>query len=261
MRNSSCFSVVIVLMCFAVPMAHAGYRFTTGAEYTRGDYGTGVETSSWYIPFSLGYSAGEYALSVTVPYVSVSGSPEVSGGGSVSVSGRGRGTHTSQLTTSGTERNDAGLGDVLFSASYRLQQQTHERPLVTLTGKVTLGTADEDKNLGSGANDYAVQLEMAKGPVDGYIGYLMLGDTTAVNYKDIYYGAIAYSVTMSQIWQMRTEYYTEQEVVSGVEPEREFTIAFSRPLSPMRNIKLYLIKGLSDSSPDWGAGVMVSSQF
>lgn len=258
MRGFPCFSSMIILL-LAAPMVHAGYTFTTGAEYTRGDYGTGVETSSWYVPFTLGYSTEEYVWSVTVPYVSVSGSPEVSGGGSISMSGRG--THASQSTTSGTERSDAGLGDVLLSASYRLQQQTRERPQVMLTGKVTLGTADKDKNLGTGENDYAVQLEVARGPVDGYIGYLMQGDSSVITYDDIYYGAIAYSVTLSQRWRMRTEYYTEQETVSGGEPARELTIAFGRSLNSMRNLKLYLIKGFSDSSPDWGGGVMVSTRF
>lgn len=249
---------MLLLLLAVVPVAHAGYSFSTGAEYTRGDYGTGVETSSWYVPFTLGYSVEGYAWSVTVPYVSVSGSPEVSGGGSLSMSGRGN--HASPSTTD-TSRSDAGLGDVLFSASYRLQQQTREHPWLALTGKVKLGTADEEVNLGTGENDYAVQLDMAKGPVDGYLGYLITGDTPVVNYNDIYYGAIAYSVAMNQTWGIRSEYYTEQETVSGNDPVREASVAFSRPLSSMRDLKLYLIKGFSDSSPDWGVGVMVSTRF
>jgi hypothetical protein len=260
-KRFSCINSALIATVLVSSAAHADYIFTTGAEYTRGDYGTGIETSSWYVPFTLGYSVEEYAWSVTVPYVSVTGSPVVSGGGSASMSGRGSRTHTSQSVTSDTERSDAGLGDVLFSASYRLQQQTRERPGVALTGKVQLGTADEDKNLGTGENDYAVQLEIAKGAVDGYIGYLMPGDTSVVNFNDIYYGAIAYSVAMSQAWDVRTEYYTEQEMDSGAEPVREGSVAFSTPLSSKRSLKLYLIKGFSNSSPDWVAGVMVSTRF
>lgn len=250
-----------VAVLFVPFSAQAGYSFTTGAEYTRGDYGTDVETSAWQIPFTLGYAAERSFFSVTVPYISVNGSTEVSGVRSFTLPGKGGVKSATQTTTSSEERTDSGIGDITLRASYQLQDETRSRPWLGVTGKVKLGSADEEKNLGTGENDYAVQLDMAKGPVDGIIGYHILGDTAQVDYNNILYGAVGYTVPLDKQWRMRGEFYTEQEAVDGVDPVREVTVSFGRAIAKQRNLNLYLIKGLSDSSPDWGAGVMVTTAF
>jgi hypothetical protein len=243
----------------------AGYNFTTGAEYTEGDYGTDITTSTWYVPFTLGYSGEDYALSITVPFISVSGSAEVTGVSSSSFSGKGGmkggGSSTNTTTTSTETRTDSGLGDVILKGSYQLLAETQDRPLLGVTGKVKFGTASKHDNLGTGETDYSLQLDMAKGPLDGFIGYMWLGDTSSMNYDDIAFGAIAYTLPLNSKWRMRAEYYAEQAATSGDDPVQELNVGFLRPLSEKQNLKLYLIKGFSDSSPDWGAGVMLATSF
>lgn len=248
-----------VALLFVPLSASAGYSFSTGAEYTRGDYGTDVETSSWQIPFTLGYAGERSFFSITVPYISVDGSTEVSGVRGASLPGKG-GVKTTSTTTSSTEtRTDSGLGDITLRASYQLQNESETRPWLGVTGKVKFGTADADRNLGTGENDYSLQLDMAKGKVDGFVGYHILGDSGDVDYDNIFYGAIGYSQPLENRWTVRGEFYTEQEAADGVDPVREISVGFGRPLDKQRSMNIYLIKGLSDSSPDWGAGVMFTS--
>lgn len=249
-----------VAVCM-MPAAQAGYSFTTGAEYTRGDYATGVGTSTWYVPFILGYSGREYALSVTVPYVSVSGSSQVSASSSHTSRGAGGIRKKTPAGISSAERTDSGLGDITLKASYQFQSETRHRPWIGVTGKVKLGTASTRDNLGSGEDDYALQLDMARGPVDGFIGYMVLGDTGETDYDDIFYGALAITVPLDTVWRMRTELYTEQAAVEGVDPVQEVSVGFARPLDDSQRINLYVIKGLTDSTPEWGAGVMLSTAF
>lgn len=254
------FYAAAIAAAISVPTSvQAGYSFTTGAEYTEGDYGTDVTTSSWYIPFTLGYSGEDYALSITVPYVTVNGSTEVTGVRSSSLSGKGDGKTSSTSTTD--KRTDSGLGDITLKVSYQLLTETATRPWLGVTGKVKLGTASKRDNLGTGENDYAVQLDLAKGAIDGYLGYLFLGDTSAVNYDDIFYGAIGFSFPLGTQWRGRGEYYAEQEAVSGVDAVQEVSLSFDKPLGERRTLRLYVINGLSDSSPDWGAGVMLNTTF
>jgi hypothetical protein len=254
-------AAALIPLLFGTAALAEGYTFTTGAEYTRGDYGTDIDTGSWYVPFSLGYSAERFAWSVTVPYIRVDGSSLVSGVRSTTLGGRGGGPGQSVTTTTDVERVDAGLGDVTLSGSYLLQQETPARPWLGLTGKVKLGTADEEKNLGTGENDYAIQLEAAKGPLDGLIGYNLLGDTATTDYDDILYAAAAFSLPLQRQWRVRSELYAEQSPLAGVDPVRELTVTFSRPLSRDRQLSLYAIKGFSDSSPEWGMGALISSGF
>jgi hypothetical protein len=255
-------TTAIAVVALSLPVVvQAGYSFTTGAEYTSGDYGTDVETTAWQIPFTLGYAGKRTFFSITVPYIRVDGSTAVSGVRSFTTRGPGGISTQTETTTTTEERTDAGLGDVTLRASYQLQNETPERPWLGVTGKVKLGTADEDKNLGTGENDYSLQLDMAKGPLDGIVGYTVLGDTNAIDYDNIFYGAIGYSAPLQDKWKVRGEFYTEQEAVDGVDPVRELTLSLSKPLGAGRSISLYGIKGLSDSSPEWGAGVMVTSSF
>lgn len=237
------------------------YTFTTGAEYTSGDYGTGIDTTSWYVPFTVGYAAETFAWSVTVPYVRVDGSALVTGIRSTTVRGPGGMRPQDPTTLTNEERIDSGLGDVTLSASYQLQKETPVKPWLALTGKIKLGTADEEKNLGTGENDYAVQIEAAKGMFDGFIGYNVLGDTDTTDYDNILYGAGAVSLSLQSSWHVRSELYLEQSPLSGIDPVRELTVSFSRPIPGERQLSLYAIKGFSDSSPEWGLGVLISTAF
>ena len=256
----------LALTAGSIPLvANADYSVTMGAEYTTGDYGLSSDTSSWYIPVTVDYAAEEYSVGITVPYLSVVGSETVTGSHSASYTVRGPGgvkTQTLATTSSATrEREDSGLGDITLRFSYQLQQETEQRPWLGVTAKAKLGTADEQKYLGTGENDYALQLEVAKGPVDGLVGYHILGDTSTTNFNNILSAAVAYSVDLKNRWRMRTEFYTEQEAIDGVDGARELNLSFRRPLSRERDLNLYLIKGLSDASPDWGAGVMLRTKF
>jgi hypothetical protein len=240
--------------------AFAGdYSFTTGAEYTRGDYGTTIDTSQWYIPFKFGYTTDQYALSVTIPYVRISGSEEV-----LSMSGS---THispmlsTTSTTMSTNERTDSGLGDVLLSGTYQLQAETKADPWIAVTGKIKLGTASEDKNLGTGENDYAAQLELAQQALSGYVGYKIVGDTTETDFDNVFYGAAGVSFPAGKEWKAMVEYYAEQAALAGADNLSEVSLTLSKPLSDKRKLSLYMIKGLSDGSPDWGMGVNLQYLF
>ncbi len=241
--------LVVVLMYPLVLQAET--RFGAGIEYTRGDYGTDVDTSTWYVPLSLSYASDNYSLGLTVPFVVVSGSSEVSG-----VRGSGHGAGNSVATTD--TRTDAGVGDVLGRASLQLLAEGPGTPWLAITVKVKFGTASADKNFGTGENDYAMQLEMAKGRFDALLGYNVLGDTDSVDYDNVTYGAVAWTVPMNRQWSLRSEYYMEQPALSSGDPVQELTFSFDTSLDAGRDLSIYFIKGFSDSSVDWGAGVMFS---
>ncbi len=246
---------LFVVAALLLPLlAQAGTRFGIGAEYTSGDYGTGVDTATWYLPFSLSHSGENYSLGLTVPLMAVSGSTEVSG-----VRGTGHGTTTTVTTT--TTRTDTGIGDVVAKASLQLLAEGTSAPWMAITGKVKFGTASASKNLGTGENDYAVQLEVAKGDFDALVGYNVLGDTTTIDYDNIVYGAVAWTSSLNKTWDLRSEFYAEQPALSGGDPVEELTFSFGKTLDNKRNLSLYVIKGFTDASANWGVGVMLSRRL
>jgi hypothetical protein len=261
---------VTTLLFSSVCTAAGEFSFGTGAEYTEGDYGTGSDTSALYVPFTLGYSAGAYGWSLTVPYLSVTGTGEVAysrtgvrvpsqESASTTVSGPGPGGG-STTTTVAEEHTESGMGDVTLSATYRFLQGGKGEMDLAVTGKIKFATADENKNLGTGENDYSLQFEAGLDKLYGYLGYLFIGDTAGTDYDDILFGAIGAS-TPAGAWQIGAEYYTEQAALDGTDAVSEATLSAGRELGKDNWLNLYLIKGFTDSSPDWGAGVGITRYF
>ena len=234
-------------------VATAGdYTFSTGVEYTKGKYGTSLDTTILQVPFKLEYATEQYALSVVVPYVQIRGSEDVI------FSGTTKSPMFSTSTKSNVKHTDSGLGDISLSGTYQLQKEIKTRPWIAITGKLKLGTADENKRLGTGENDYAVQLELAKKAIHGFIGYKLIGDTSIINFNDVTYGAVGITIPAGNKWSTVTEYYTEQASVSGVKNIQELSFSMSKTLKDNKRFGWYLIKGFTNSSPEWGAGVTLS---
>ena len=228
------------------------YTFTIGAEYTKGNYGAAIDTTMLQVPFTLGYNTEQYAWSVTVPYIQISGSEDVT------FSGTTRSPKLSTTTISSVMHSDSGLGDIALSGTYQLQKETKARPWIAMTGKIKWATADEQKLLGTGENDYAAQLELAKKTLHGFFGYKIIGDSDTINYDNVFYAAAGVSIPASKNWMTIIELYTEQAAVSGVDNVQELSFTMSKALNDKNKLSIYIVKGLTNSSPDWGGGVTLS---
>lgn len=263
----------MIIGFWAAGTAAGEYSFSTGAEYTEGDYGLESDTSALYVPFTIGYNADTFGWSVTVPYLSVTGTGEVAfsrtgirvasqdtGSVTGSGSGPGGGSTTTTTTTVTDEHTESGMGDVTLSGTYRFLQGKGEQPSLAMTAKIKFATADEKKNLGTGENDYSLQVEAGLDSLYGYLGYLVIGDTAATDYDDIFFGAVGISKPLDT-WSIGAEYYAEQAVLDGTDPVSEASVSLGRELGRDNWFNLYLIKGFTDSSPDWGAGVGFSHNF
>jgi hypothetical protein len=220
-----------------------------GAEYTSGDYGTSSTTNIWYFPVTFGYESDRNRIALTVPYVSVEGT------GNVVASLGGMGLR--RTTTNTRSRTESGLGDLLLVGSHKIGGSATSR--VDLTGKIKFGTADRNKNLGSGEDDFAVQLDAEKDydrdTVYGSGGYKLLGDPPGVNYDNVLYGIVGVSHKLDQMHAAGVELYAQQAALPGTDGPFELTVFLSGRADRHARLTGYLIKGFSNGSPDWGAGV------
>jgi hypothetical protein len=225
-----------------------------GAEYTSGDYGTSSKTKIWYFPVTLRYETDVNAASIGVSYLSVEGRGDVV----VSGGGMGMGSQTVKRTTTpnGT-RTNSGFGDVILTGSHKLAGTASSR--IDLTGKIKLGTADETDNLGTGENDYAVQLDFEKvadsNTVYGSAGYKFLGDPPGTDYKNVFYGSIGFSHKLDAARAAGLMYDAQQAALSGGSGLSELTLFLSNKVDNKTRLTGYVVKGLANGSPDWGLGV------
>ncbi|HEY0634606.1 MAG TPA: hypothetical protein VGE00_04410 [Gammaproteobacteria bacterium] len=273
MKKNKIATVILLLpLSSGALLAEGTYKLGIGADYSNGDYGTGDTATLWSLPLSHSYQGEGWGWGITVPYLILrsSGNVVVGSGGMIGTGadttttngggGPGGGGMTATTTTNSTT-TESGLGDVTLRGSVDLVEEGDIAPWVGFTLKAKLATADENKFLGTGENDYAAQLELAKGRVDGYVGYKYLGDPSYVDFNNVAYGALAVTFTQASKTFYTIEGYTEQAAIDGGDPKQELSLILDHRLTARQRLSGYVFKGFTDASPDWGAGLALKHAF
>ncbi len=227
-----------------------GVSLSVGLEFDRGTYGTVDTTNNWRIPLSLNYYQGAFFAGINVPYISAQST------GSVTVSsGSGKRGAT---TTSATLSKVSGLGDINISAGYNLNPLSNKTKYY-VSAHIKLATADEIKGLGTGAVDYAIEAglnkEIEQPVLFASIGYQITGDTPTINYNNVLYANIGISFDNIKQKQPGIMLDYSQAASSGIKDSLELTGFMNYKIDKERYLYFYLLAGLSESSPDFGAGV------
>lgn len=266
-----------LLLATTLPAAQAAedddarWEFGAGVDYSNGDYGTGIDTDIWSVPVSLGFGQGPVSLKLTVPYVRVSGASNVIPvvGSLINLNpigrGRGRGLLDPPPPEETTSGSDSGLGDVVLAAGYQLYADADSGFGVDLTGKVKFGTADEDKGLGTGEEDYSALLDVYKRLGDwtvfGGAGYTFFGDSEFIRLNNAWSANAGAGYRFDSGDSMGVIYDYRERISAASEPRREATAYYSLRLSDATRLQSYVLAGFSDGSPDWGAGVSLKYGF
>jgi hypothetical protein len=249
------------------PLAATGdtsASFGIGVDYSSGDYGSDVTTEILSVPVTARARSGNWGFRASLPWVRVSGDPNVlpSVGlvDNLNPVGRGRdgigGAPVQGQTETGTA---SGIGDLTLGATYSLP--TGSALGVDLGVNAKIGTADADKGLGTGANDYGVSVDLYR-DFDGTMlfggaGYTRLGTSPFIDVDSIGSGNVGVSqrVGASRVGGM-VEY--RGATVSGLDPRVDAVGFLNVPTGGKGTFQVYLSRGLTDSSPTWGVGMALS---
>jgi len=148
MRKTICAGLLAGFFAMSATASQAGqFSLTTGLDYSSGNYGGTQATDTLFIPFIGKYEEGLWTYKLTVPYVRVTGTGSVV---------RDVGAFK---TAAATRTTESGLGDVVAVVTRNVYDRGGSGTLLDVTGKIKFATADENKGLGTGENDYAVQLD------------------------------------------------------------------------------------------------------
>ena len=227
-----------------------------GAEYSTGKFGGTETTDTLYIPVVIRHETGPWVLKATVPWLRVTGPGNVIGAGGDRVVVPGA---TVARTT------ESGLGDIVLSGFYNLLDERKGGLGLDLGVKVKLPTADDQKRLGTGELDYAVQLDFFR-PIDattlfGSIGYRVYGDPAGITLRDVPYASIGASYRMSSQQSIGVAYDYRPHIVEGGGKVSEVTAFWSNRVSPQWKLQVYGVVGFADASPDAGVGALLERRF
>lgn len=246
-------SFVAAALLSHVALADGNVTVRTGYDYTTGTYGTNNRTEISSVPFIASYETGDWTFKATVPYVRITGADNVVAGVGV----------VSQAPT--TVRTASGLGDITTAAIYSFVADPQTQFGVDVTGKIKFGTADSDRGLGTGKNDYWLLVDPYKkfGNVTyfGGVGYGMLGSSSTLQLKNVISANAGLSYKLNEQASAGAIFdYRSKSTDAGFD-QRELTAFYSHKLGGGYKLQAYATRGFSDGSPDWGAGLNVGYNF
>jgi len=254
-----------------------------GIDYSEGDYGLSDTTKMLYLPVTLTYESFPWRLAVTASYLSIDGPGGVIGGGDgggivpgqdgggsghggrggrgdndCGHGGHGPGEGQGQCNKITTEE---GLGDTILEAGLALDAFWEMPVALDLIGKVKLATADEDKQLGTGEQDYALQLDIAwqHGKVVPYasLGYRVMGDSAEYQFENSWFGIAGFNYKVNPGFSWGAEFDARESLSSASEGVRELVTYVNWKTGSNWSLNSYAVFGFSDGSPDAGVGVQL----
>lgn len=231
-------------------------RLSTGVEYASGTFGGTEDIDDLYVPVTASVDIGRLGFRLTVPYLSIRAPTEITE----------IGDDGQPVAGIGPRVTESGLGDII--AGVTLYDVIDNRDLdlfVDVTGTVKFGTADEDKGLGTGENDYSLRFDAYKffdrAILMGSVGYKFRGEPAGVELDDVLLGSVggAYEVSPDTLVGVYFDY--RQSALDESEDIQELTGFASRRISENWVFEVYAFTGFTDSSPDWGGGITLSMDF
>ncbi len=243
-------------LLIALPFAEAAPKITVGSvpAYFSGKYGTSQTIDIFYLPTSIQYQSGRLRARLMFSYESVSGLPNGS-----TLTG---GTLASRTSTSRT-RTESGMGDTWMSLRYQLVKQRGEHLGFTPYFKIKFATASHSKGLGTGRNDYeaGVGLDGRLGAWAfpfAHIGYRVVGKPTKINLQNIaiYDAGISYVLPQVQSNIFTAMFSGSQSEQKGYQNPADLILAWNYNVTTQGSgFQVYVDKGLSDGSADYGIGI------
>ena len=277
MRKHMNWMVIGGALLIGVPAAHAadGFSIGTGANYSRGTYGTDVTTEIWSAPFTATYQSDRWTFGLSIPYLHVRGSGNVIPGTGPVDNSNPLGRGLDQLlggngspaggSTAPTRSSASGAGDVVASAGYRLLASADRSFGLVVTGKIKFGTADANKGLGTGANDYAVSLDTYKSvgrwtPFGG-VGWTNYGSSRYIKLDNGIHANAGIDYRVAGSDNVGVDYNYRQRIAAGAAAQSEVTAYWAHKFNDRLRLQGQASGGMTNGSPDWGVGTAVNYTF
>jgi len=253
MKTIVCTAIAAFIAQPAIAQAASDRSFsiTTGVDYTTGKYGASEDTTILVIPVSARFKTGDWRFSATVPYLQIDGASSIVGSGD-------GGPIIIDPNAPRVKRD--GLGDLSVGAIFSAMKEETAGVNLDLGATVKLPTGSASDGLGTGKTDYSVSADTSKtfGVVSPFVtvGYRVPGDPDGVDLDNTFSASVGASVAFGESVAILSYDY-RQATSDLAEDSREVFGAFSGPVGSA-NWTLYASAGLSDGSPDLGAGLMLT---
>lgn len=255
-RAVSVFALIGCAVYSGSACAEQADAFSLGAGVFRssGTYGGTQSTDILYVPVTGKYRTKDWVFKLVVPYIRITGPGNVLNG--VGLTGNANAT---------TRSTHGGLGDVIAAATRKVYDGGTSGFMVSLTGKIKFGTASAAQGLGTGKNDYALQTNVAqalgRAMAFGSLGYRVYGSPAAYTLNNVFYGSVGALYKFVPDTSAGMLFDFRQKALAYGYPRREAMLFVNQTLDRQWQAQAYALKGFTNGSPDFGAGLSVTRLF
>lgn len=259
-------------------------------SYSSGNFGTNTTSTFFYAPISIRRLFRDGDVTLVIPFVTattdgqatiVGGNPtpvqsnsDNSGPGNNNTStgctnqGKGNNNCPSVLTgqVAGNKTTNAGLGDIMLRGRYYIVEEKGWAPLIAITGRLKLPTADASRGLGTGKMDEGVGAEVSKLLGDNWItfldgGFNIIGRPAGLNLRNQWWYDVGggYYLTKDLLGSVYFEEY--RSLVSGVQNIRDVFFGMNYKASSEWRFNGGVAVGLSNGAPDYVVSIGTSYRF
>lgn len=266
----------------ALPSAERNWQIGFTPSYSSGNYGTNTTSSFLYAPLSVRRFFKDGDVAVVIPFVTVTtaGGATLVGGqptqtvpeSCFSNSGSGKPEDRPECQalflggTQGQKVTNSGLGDIILRGRYYIVEEKDWTPLIAITGRLKLPTADEKRGLGTGKMDEGVGTEVSKRLGDSWLvfldgGFNIIGRPEGRNLRNQWWYDIGggYYFTKDLLGSVYFEEY--RSLVSGAQNIRDVFFGMSYRASSEWRFNGGVAVGLSNGAPDHVFSVGTSYRF
>ncbi len=247
-QNKRWVILIILILCSPFVNAKQKLTFSTGTFYLTGDYGNRSNSEIFYFPFKLKFKYEKFRFNLLVPYLKRSGPTKVI---------LDQNQQRKEIITS-----SSGIGNVTASVNYQFFTHKKHKLLMDFEAKVNIGTASKTKFLGTGKTDYSFRIGVYKIFTDitpyARLGYKIFGSP---NLNNVIFGSTGFSYKLSKYISAGADLSIRQRVFNKSTEKIRITAFSSQRLTAHWKIQEYVIKGLSKSTEDWGAGLSIFYYF
>lgn len=263
------FCAATVASALLADTVHANeWRFSSGADYSTGDYGASKDTDILYLPFSASYLSGPWKARVTIPWIRIEGPGVVTGGGDGVVVIKPKKNPNAipgpaPAPGSGGTTTESGLGDIWASLTYQVEAWPVEYGYLDVTGKIKFPTADEDDGLGTGETDYTLQADYAY-PMDNKltpmlaVAYKIKGDPDGIDLDNVFYISAGADYRLDSGVHVGASLDFQEASSDGADDALELFAYLSYRMSQNWTLMPYAYHGFTDGSPDYGIGTSIN---
>ena len=233
--------------------------FRMGVGYDRGDYGSRQITTAKYVPFSLRYTGSLVELGVSSGIVHLD-SPDgirLIDGVPTPAGPRGR------------PLLETGIADTTIRSRFFVVTDDGpgtSTPSVTPFLRVKLPTADEERGLGTGKTDYGIGVELDKevGSAVYLLGdfeYTVVGKVPALGLRNRPSASFGIGKQLSEKFTATGMLDWRRAIVAGNPNPAELVGLMNWRATTNVSVSPNAFVGLTDGSPDFGAGLQFGFRF